>query len=401
VLLVVGRDPWPTRRGDQLRALQFASALAEEWEVTLLAPLRSGSDASPEAPPGVRVKRYARTLGDRLLGLLRAAAWGEPLQTGLFASRDLRRKLAAEAAESSLVVVQLVRAAEAFRILRGVRGGDARPVLVDFIDCLSLAFDRRAAVEHAWRRPALRHEARRLARAEAAALSSVAGGAVVCGRDREALIERAGGAAALAAKLAVLPLAIPSGPPPDPRRAAERPVIALTGNLGYFVNRDAVRWFLERVWPMLRGARPDLRLLVAGARATGLAGALRSAGAEVLADPADLRAVLGAATVALAPLRCGAGVPVKVLEAWAVGTPVVASAWAAAGAEGVPERELLVADEPAEWLRQIERLLDDPALRMRLATAGRARLERWHSPQSAAAAIRMWARDAATLALAS
>ena len=149
----------------------------------------------------------------------------------------------------------------------------------------------------------------------------------------------------------------------------------LTGNLGYFPNRDAARFLLAEVWPRLRRARPDLRLVVAGDRPpSSLARRLAAAGATLATRPPDLRALLAEATVAVAPLRCGSGVPLKVLDAWAAGVPVVASSFAAAGADGEPERDLLVADAPHEWEAQVTRLLDDAGLRARLVEAGRARL---------------------------
>ncbi|HXT21163.1 MAG TPA: glycosyltransferase, partial [Thermoanaerobaculia bacterium] len=61
-------------------------------------------------------------------------------------------------------------------------------------------------------------------------------------------------------------------------------------------------------------------------------------------------------------------------DAWAAGVPVVASPFAAAGAAAEAERDVLIADAPAEWAAQIARLVADAPLRARLAAAGRARL---------------------------
>ena len=153
------------------------------------------------------------------------------------------------------------------------------------------------------------------------------------------------------------------------------PTVALTGNLGYFPNRDALCFLLDEVWPQLRRAAPQTRLLVAGDRPPRAAARrVAAAGGTLVARPPDLRALLATATVAVAPLRCGSGVPLKVLDAWAAGVPVVASPFAAAGAAAEPERDLLVADSPREWTVQLGRLLADPPLRRRLAEAGRARL---------------------------
>jgi glycosyltransferase involved in cell wall biosynthesis len=84
--------------------------------------------------------------------------------------------------------------------------------------------------------------------------------------------------------------------------------------------------------------------------------------------------VLAGATVAVAPVRCGSGIPLKVLDAWSVGVPVVASPFAVEGADGIPERDLLAAEGVDGWTTQVRRLLDDPELCARLAAAGRERI---------------------------
>ena len=170
-----------------------------------------------------------------------------------------------------------------------------------------------------------------------------------------------------------IPDVVAAGPPPRP--AHGEPTIMLTGNLGYFPNRDALRFFLAEVWPPLRRAAPNARLLVAGDRPSpATARRVAAAGGTLVARPPDLRSLLAGATVAVAPLRCGSGVPLKVLDAWAAGAPVVASPFAAAGAGAEPECDLLVADSPREWVAQVGRLLADEALRDRLSAAGRARV---------------------------
>jgi glycosyltransferase involved in cell wall biosynthesis len=171
------------------------------------------------------------------------------------------------------------------------------------------------------------------------------------------------------------------------------PRLVFTGNLGYFVNADAISWWLREVWPLLAARRPELRLVVAGdrprpslrravaaaARAAGAAGA--TAAVTVVESPPDLPGLLAGAVAALAPMRCGSGVPLKILEAWSQGVPVVASPWAAAGTTGVPGEDLLVAGSPRQWVEALEGLLQDPAQRRRLASNGRRRLAADYSRQ--------------------
>jgi hypothetical protein len=376
ILLAVGRDPWPARRGDQLRSSQFVEALNAAHEVTVLAPSAAGAASGDPAGGRARVERYRRTLADRGIGLLSAALRGRPLQAGLYASGDLDRRLVALAGDADLVVVQLARLERAVRALG--RSGLRVPVIVDLVDALSLGARSRARVEHPARRRVVQMEAERLARLEGALLERCAAATVVATRDLEAIAARN---SPQRGKLAVVPLALVGRAEAARAGPGGRRRVVLTGNLGYFVNRDAVLFVLRHVWPGLRAARPEVELVVAGARAdAGLRRAVARAGATLLADPPSLDAVLAEAAVALAPMRCGSGTPIKILEAWAAGVPVVASPHAAAGTLGVAGREMLVAEHREAWVPAILRLLDNVEERARLIGAGRALLAREHSP---------------------
>lgn len=376
ILLVTSRYPWPSRRGDQIRAVQMLDALAEEHEVTLLAPEPAGSQPPPPEGTPYRVELYrAGGTPAALAGLTRALLKRLPLQTGLFHQPDLGRKLRALAPQHDLGILQLVRLAS-----HSDDFGDT-PIVVDLIDSLALNFSRRAQVDRPWLAPLLKLEARLLAQAEERLAERAERLLVVCERDRQAIADRL--PPALAAKVAVVHLSVTERtlepPAEDEQLGRERdagPVLALTGNLGYFVNADAATWWLRDVWPQLRQVRPDVRLVVAGDRPSAtLRGTIERAGARLLESPRDLRAILAQATLALAPMRCGSGVPVKMLEAWAVGVPMLASPWAAAGTSGIPGEDFLQAGpDPASWVSAITSLLDDPAARQRLAANGRRRL---------------------------
>jgi glycosyltransferase involved in cell wall biosynthesis len=367
VLFVTSRHPWPPRRGDQLRTVQWLALLAPHHEVTLLCP--PPPRGQPIHTPPCQVVHYDRTAGAALLGLAKALRRGLPLQSGLFFQPDLRRQLRRLAPEHDVAVLQLARL-----VLHADDFG-ATPLVADLIDSLALNMRRRAAVDHAWLRPLLLWEARALERAERRLAERAHAATLVGERDRQWLSAIL--PPKLAARLAVVPLLAVPAADPRPSPSPGSPLLALTGNLGYFVNRDAVLWWLEEVWPRLAGARPEVHVLVAGDRpGRAVRRAVAQAGARVslIAAPPDLASLLRRATVALAPLRCGSGVPVKVLEAWALGVPVVASPWAAQGAAAEAGRDLLVAEQPDDWVHTVSALLDDPALQARLAAAGRARL---------------------------
>jgi polysaccharide biosynthesis protein PslH len=368
ILLVTSRYPWPPRRGDQMRAVQVLDFLADEHEVTLLAPATDRDQPPPTGAP-FRVELYRLGGGAALAaGMARAVAGRLPLQSGLFHQPDLARRLRELAPRHDLGILQLVRLAG--------HAGDfgATPIVVDLIDSLSLNFTSRAAVERWWLAPLFRLEARLLARAERRLAEGAERVLVVCERDRQALVDRL--PPELGAKVAVVRLAVSEIQSEPSSDGDGGPILAITGNLGYFVNADAVTWWLRDVWPQLRRLRPDVRLVIAGDRpGRALRRAVEKAGARLIVSPPDLRAVLAQATVSLAPMRCGSGVPVKILEAWSAGVPVVASPWAAAGTSGRPGEDFLVADQSsAEWVTAVTGLLDDPSARRRLIENGRRRL---------------------------
>jgi len=375
ILLVTSRYPWPPRRGDQIRAVQMLDFLAGDHEVTLLAPAPGRDQPAPPADLPYRLELYRPGRAAIFSGMARAMGKRLPLQTGLFYHPDLGRRLRELAPRHDLGILQLVRLAIHLNDF-----GDT-PIVVDLIDSLSLNFSLRADVDRPWMVPPLKIEARLLAVAERRLAERAVRMLVVCERDRQALANRL--PAELAAKVSVVRLSVRErkvDPPLEPeklwREGDKGPVLVMTGNLGYFVNVDAVTWWLRDVWPQLRHVRPDVRLVIAGDRpAPRLRRAVESAGARLIESPRDLRSIIAQATLALAPMRCGSGVPIKVLEAWAVGVPVLASSWAVAGTSGRQGEDfILVGQHPVEWVTAVVDLLGNPSARRWLIENGRRRL---------------------------
>lgn len=359
-----------------MRAVQMLDFLSSEHEVTLLTPAPRKGQPPPPADAPFRVELYHASRGRAMLrGLSRVLMHSLPLQSSLFYQPDLGRKLRELAPQMDLGILQLVRLAV------HLEDFGSTPLLVDLIDSLSLNFSLRAAVDKVWLRPLLKVEARLLAIGERKLAERAAGVVVVCERDRQALVNRL--PPDLAARVSVVRLSVRERRVEEPldgeklwREGDKGPVLAVTGNLGYFVNVDAITWWLDEIWPALRRVRPDLRVVVAGERpGAALRRAIERAGVRLIESPRDMRSVISQATLSIAPMRCGSGVPIKVLEAWAVGVPVVATPWAVAGTSGRQGEDFrLVGTHPIEWVHAVQELLDDPVARQRLAESGRRRL---------------------------
>ena len=138
-------------------------------------------------------------------------------------------------------------------------------------------------------------------------------------------------------------------------------------------NVDAVLWFARHVLPRVRADVPDVCFFVVGQRPHRRLDVLRRDPAVVLTGwVEDVRPYIAQAAVCVAPLRIGGGTRLKLLEAMAMGKPVVATHL---GAEGYPladGRELLLANTPADFAARVIALLRSPEQGAVLGRAARA-----------------------------
>jgi glycosyltransferase involved in cell wall biosynthesis len=147
--------------------------------------------------------------------------------------------------------------------------------------------------------------------------------------------------------------------------------LLFVGTMDYRPNADAAGWLVHRILPAIRNARPDLRVRLVGRGAERF----RADGVDAIGYVDDMRPELDGADVMLAPLRMGGGTRFKVLEAMAVGMPVVATPLGMQGIDAEPDRDALVARTADDFIAAVERVLADHALAERLARNARKLVE--------------------------
>ena len=365
--------PWPAPLfGAQLRTARLVEQLSRAFRVTLMCSNDAGG--RPLHVPGA----------DRLDGVPRSAPkpghrWGGPLDTlaGLVPAR-----LHASVSES------IPRAL--LPLLRDLKRTDPPPVVWAYHSYMAelarmAGFDQIVTdiddFEHVvwrkdiesrghYRRAALhrlscvglqRYEERLGRRFPALVVSKI--------QDIAIVEEHAEAARSL---LAVVPNGIDV--PLEVAPLTKAPTMLFVGKLSWPPNYDAIQWFIDYVLPRIRAEIPEANLIVAG----------RGPVPEVLqpytsrphvrfeVSPPEMANVYREARVAITPVRLGDGTKIKVLEAMAMGRPLVTTSDAARGHAIVENVHALVANEPAEFASACVRLLRDDALAERLATAGRA-----------------------------
>jgi glycosyltransferase involved in cell wall biosynthesis len=137
--------------------------------------------------------------------------------------------------------------------------------------------------------------------------------------------------------------------------------LIFTGSFRYAPNHEAMLWFLEKVYPLIRAQAPDVCLTITGDHAGLPLPAVENVRLTGFVE--DIRPLLASAWVSLAPFRSGGGTRLKILEAMALGVPVVATTKGAEGLDYQPGRDLLIADAPDEFAERVIRLLKEPGLR--------------------------------------
>jgi glycosyltransferase involved in cell wall biosynthesis len=156
--------------------------------------------------------------------------------------------------------------------------------------------------------------------------------------------------------------------------------VCFLGGYRHPPNIDAVRFFLDRIFPLLKAADPAMRFIMAGANPSAELQALASDDVVVTGMVEDLRDVFDRVRVFVCPLRVGAGAKGKVASALSYGVPVVATSIGAEGMGLVEGETVLVADEPAAFAAAVLRVYRDRALWERMSAASLALVARVASP---------------------
>ncbi|HXH82031.1 MAG TPA: TIGR03087 family PEP-CTERM/XrtA system glycosyltransferase [Candidatus Tectomicrobia bacterium] len=374
ILMLAHRLPYPPTTGDKVRAYHVARHLAASHRLTLACLV-------DEPLPAERIAAFRRWVPDvehvvidrrrhRARALLGLAA-GASATVRYFDAPGLRRRVEARLREASFDLVYVSSSSMA----QYVPAPAPAPVVMDFVDVDSDKWAQYAARLAFPASLVYGLEARRLRRAEQAAAAAAAH-CLVATREEQRLL------------LAIAPDApstvVANGvdleyfaPRPAPGTA---PTIVFTGAMDYFPNVDAVVHFADGAFRLVRRRVPDARFVIVGknpARAVRQLGSRE--GVEVVGGVPDVRPYLREALVAVAPLRVARGVQNKVLEAMAMGLPVVASPKAFEGLEAEPGRDLVVAHGEETFADAVVALLGDRDARRRMGAAARRFVEERHA----------------------
>ena len=176
------------------------------------------------------------------------------------------------------------------------------------------------------------------------------------------------------------------------------PTLVYVGSMNYYPNIDAMKYFFEKIYNPIIQAVPDVRLQIVGHTPPPEIQRLDELPAvEVTGSVPDVRPYYDQATVFIVPLRLGGGTRLKIVEAMAMGVPVVSTSVGAEGLDVHPGDDILIADDAPSFVRSIRQLLADAGLREHIAQGGQRLAQRydWQEltkpyPELVEAVIKQW-----------
>jgi glycosyltransferase involved in cell wall biosynthesis len=142
--------------------------------------------------------------------------------------------------------------------------------------------------------------------------------------------------------------------------------LIFTGSFHFAANYNGMYWFLEKVYPLVLKDVPDTKLLISGDH--GGFPLPMTNNIERVGYVEDIKSLIASCNISIVPIWSGGGTRLKILEAMALGTPVVSTSKGAEGLLAVDGHSILIADEPEGFASQVIRVLQDRQFSQQLAS---------------------------------
>ena len=361
LFILLPRVPYPTEKGDKLRAFHQIRQLSKHHEIILCAL----NDAELHEDSITVLKKFVKAIHiipisrfSIAVNLIRTLFSDKPLQVGYFynssSAAKIRRLI--EEYKPDHIFCQLIRVAE---YVKGIN----IPKTLDYQDVFSKGMERRLSKSPFYLRPLLKIEYRRLLKYEHDAFEAFDNKIIISVPDRD-LIPHPG-----REQIVVVANGVDTGffLPMEAEKAYD---LVFTGNMGYPPNIGSAEYLVNEILPLVARKRPGIRLLIAGANPHMRVKVLQSAQVDVSGWVADIRTCYAGARIFIAPMQIGTGLQNKILEAMAMKIPCITSPLAFQALGAVAGEDILVASTPEEYANHIVALLNDPKLADRIAENG-------------------------------
>jgi len=361
LFFLLPRVPYPTEKGDKLRAFNQLKQLSQKHEVILCALNDSVIHEDAEKVLSTYAKHVYIIDISRVsiyIHLVKTLFSDKPLQVGYFYNKRIDRIIRSliDKHKPDHIFCQLIRVAEYVK-------GIPIPKTLDYQDVFSKNVERRLATTPFYMRPFLRMEYRRLLRYEHDVFGMFDNKVIISIPDRD-LIPHPDREKIVVARNGVDTTFF------MPINREKQYDLVFTGNMGYPPNINAAEFLAHKILPLVLSRKPEIRILIAGASPNLRVSVLKSENIEVSGWVPDMRECYAMAKIFIAPMQIGTGLQNKLLEAMAMQIPCITSPLANQALQAKENEEILIADTPEAYARHILFLLDNPEKTTQMACAG-------------------------------
>jgi sugar transferase (PEP-CTERM/EpsH1 system associated) len=366
LLFLANRVPYPPYRGDKLKIFNLARRLAGQHELHLLTFAQTPQDLTYKT----ELEKIFKEVHLVYLPKWKSAAncipalWSDiPFQVHYFQSEAMYEKLGEVLGQHAFdaIHVQHIRMSPYLSHRKDLSR------ILDLPDAFSLYWERRKKVKRGALRAIFENmEQRRLLKWERESLGKY-DLALTCSAEDLGYLEKTH-------HLDNLRL-LPNGVDLQTFKAgghdySPNKTILFTGNMDYAPNIDAVVYFSQTILPLIRQKLPGAHFVIAGQRPVKKVSELACEYITVTGFVKDLAEMYNSASIVVAPLRFGAGTQNKVLEAMAMGIPVVCSNIGFGGL-GIQSGEgAIMQTEPEAFAKSVMDILSSAELRKHVGQAG-------------------------------
>jgi sugar transferase (PEP-CTERM/EpsH1 system associated) len=365
ILFLANRVPYPPFRGDKLKIFNLARRLCGRHELHLLTFAQNAEDLTYKTELEKIFKEVHFVYLPKWRSALNCISgiWNqEPLQVLYFKSAELKELLDTMLGQHKYDAVHV----QHLRMSPYLAGRKDVPRILDLPDAFSLYWERRKNIKRSMPLAIFENmEQKRLLKYEG--ILKEYNMALVCSNEDLAYLEDHHHSG----NLRLLPNGVDMTTfYPNSHDYTHNTTLLFTGNMDYAPNVDAVIYFTTTILPQIKLACPEVKFVIAGQRPVPAVQALASDHVSVTGFVKDLAATYNTASVVVAPLRFGAGTQNKVLEAMAMGIPVVCSNIGFAGLGISSGDGAIMQTDPQEFANSVIHLLSSEESRRKVGTTG-------------------------------
>ena len=367
ILMLTPYLPYPLYSGGQIRTYNLLKNLSKKHEISLFSFIRSEKETQyiPELQKFCRqVRVFKRRQAWDLRNIFLAAFSPYPFLVSIYLSRSLKRTIETELMTGNYDLIH----AETFYVMPNLPKNISVPTLLVEQTIEYLVYQKFVeTTKLLLLKPLLYLDVAKIKLWEKYFWNQATRLAAMSESDKQIMQDQTGKKVSIDVVANGVDVDFFAS---EKKALTRQPTVLFVGNFKWLPNKDAAKFLVRQIWPLIKKALPQARLWIVGRNPTqDILNLDSQPGVTVRANVSDIRQVLRQAHVLLAPIRNGRGTKYKVLEAMASGLPVVTTKL---GIEGIDySNSVLIAEDAPGLAKETLSILTDKTLSANLAAKAR------------------------------